>query len=75
MGNHQTQHQRKIKARRRKSVVSIGKMNRPTHLRAMILICPMTVILEVNDLKIKTLEKGSDQTMRNFNSKIADDSI
>ena len=39
--------------RRRKSVVSIGNMTCPTHLIAMILIRPMTVITNVNDTKIK----------------------
>ena len=50
-------------------------MTRQTHLQAMIMIRPMTVITDVNDTKIKTSVKGSDQTMRNFNGKIADDSV
>ena len=54
---HQTHHQRKIKARRRKSVVSIGKMTHPTHLRAMIMIRPMTVIIYVNNAKIRNIGK------------------
>ena len=40
-----------------KSVISIGKMTRPTHLQSMILICPMTVIIDVNDAKIRNIGK------------------
>ena len=50
-------------------------MTRLTHLRAMILIRPMTVIIDVNNKKIKTSEEVSDQIMRNFNGKIADASV
>ena len=32
---------------------SIRKMTRPTHLRAMIMIFMMTVIIDVNDAKIR----------------------
>ena len=41
------------KRTKKKNVVSIGKMTRPTHLRAMILIRPMTVIIDVNDANIR----------------------
>ena len=47
--------QKQIK--KKKSVVSIGKMTRPTHIQAMILIRPMTVITDVNDLKIRNIRK------------------
>ena len=40
-------------AQRRKSVVSIRKINHPTHLRAMILIRQMTVIIDINNTKIR----------------------
>ena len=40
-----------------KSVVSIGKMTCPTHIRAMILIRPMTVITDVNDAKMRNIGK------------------
>ena len=48
---------RKRCARRRKIVVSIGKMTRQTHLRAMILIRPITVIIDVSDAKIINIIK------------------
>ena len=35
----------------------------------------MTVIIDVNDAKIRNVKKGIDKTMRNFNGKIADDSV
>ena len=66
---------KKKKSKKKKSVVSIGKMTRPTHLQAMILIRPMTDIIDVNDANIRNTGKGSDQTMRNFNGKFYDDSI
>ena len=72
---HQTQDWRKWKARRRKSVVSIGKMTRQTHLRALTLILPMTVITDASDTTIRNIGKISDQTMRNFSGKIADDRV
>ena len=50
-------------------------MTRHTHPQVMTLILPMTVIIDVNDAKIRDIEKGSDQTMRNFNGKIDDDSV
>ena len=50
-------------------------MTHQTHLRAMILIPPMTVIIDVSDEKKETSVKGSDHTMRNFNGKIDDDSV
>ena len=53
-------------------------MTRQTHPRVMTLIHlihPRTVIIDVDDAKKETSEKGSDQIMRNFNGKIADDSI
>ena len=49
-------------------------MTRQTHPQVVTLIHPRTVIIEVDDAK-KKLERGSDQTMRNFNGKIADNSI
>ena len=49
---------RKKKRTKKKNVVSIGKMNRPTHLRAMILILLMTVIIDVNDANIRNIGKG-----------------
>ena len=54
---HWTQEQRKIKARRRKSVVSIGKMTRQTRLRATTLILPMTVITDASDGKRRNTGK------------------
>ena len=39
----------------RKSVVSIGKMTHPNHLQVMILIRPMTVIIDVNNAKIRNI--------------------
>ena len=50
-------------------------MTHQTHLRAMILIPPMTVIIDVSDEKKETSVKGSDHTMRNFNGKVSDDSV
>ena len=50
-------------------------MTRQNHPQVMTLIHPRTVIVDVNDEKKETSERGSDQTMRNFNGKIADDSI
>ena len=50
-------------------------MTRQTHLRGMTLICQMTVIIDVSDAKKEPPEIGSDQTMRNFNGKIADNSV
>ena len=50
-------------------------MTRQTHIRATTLIILMTVNTDASDTIIKTLEKVSDQTMRNFNGKIADDSV
>ena len=52
---HHTHEKEKRSARRRKSVVSIGKMTRPTHPRVMILIRPMTVIIDVKDAKITNI--------------------
>ena len=72
---HWTQEQGKRSTQRRKIVVSIGKMTHQTHLRAMILIPPMTVIIAVNDANIRNIRKISNQTMRNFNGKIADNSV
>ena len=45
------------KSKKKKSVVSIGKMTRQTHLRAMILIRPMKVIIDVSDAKIRNIGK------------------
>ena len=50
-------------------------MTRQTHLQATTLILLMTVITDASDEKNKTSEKGSDQTMRKFNGKIADDRV
>ena len=49
---------RRKKTRRRKSVVSIGKMTRQTHLRAMILIRPMTVIIDASNATIINIRKS-----------------
>ena len=54
---HWTQEQIKRKARRRRSIVSIGNMTRQTHLRAMTLILPMTVITDTSDLKRRNTGK------------------
>ena len=54
---HQTQEQGKRSARRRKSVVSIRNMTCQTHLRAMVMIRLMTVIIDVNDAKIRIIGK------------------
>ena len=56
--HHRTQEQGKRSARRRKSVVSIGKMTWQTHLRAIILILLMTVIIDVSDAKIRNIRKS-----------------
>ena len=48
---------RKIKARRRKIVVSIGKMTRQTHLRATTLIIPMIVIKDARNATIRNTVK------------------
>ena len=58
-----------------KTQIDDNQMTHPTHLRAMILIRPMTVIIDVNYTNIRNIGKGSDKTMRNFNGKIADDSV
>ena len=53
-------------------------MTRKTHPRVMTLIHLIhlrTVIIDAEDAKKETPERGSDQTMRNFNGKIADDRI
>ena len=47
----------KKKRTKKKNVVSIGKMTRLTHLRAMILIPPMKVIIDIRDTKKETSEK------------------
>ena len=54
---HQNQHLREIKAKRRKIVLSIGKMTRQTHPQVMTLIHPRTVIIGVNDAKISNTGK------------------
>ena len=55
---------------------STGKMTRHTHLRAMILILPNDIHYRHNGRKNKEASgKGSGQTMRNFNDKIADDIV
>ena len=54
---HWTQEQRKRKAQRRKSVVSIEKMTCQTHLWAMTLILPMTVITDASNAKIRSTGK------------------
>ena len=55
--HHQTRHQRKRNAIRRKSIVNTGKMTRQTHHRATILIRPMTVITEASDAKRRAIRK------------------
>ena len=52
-----TQERRKIKARRRKSVVSMGKMACQTHLRATTLILLMAFITDTEDAKRRNIEK------------------
>ena len=44
---------KKNKSTKKKSVVSIGKMTRQTHLRATTLIIPMSVITDAIDTKIR----------------------
>ena len=51
---------RKKKRMKKKSVVSIGKMTRQTHLGAMILIRPMTVIIDISDTTIRNIRKRYD---------------
>ena len=48
---------KKRKVKRRKIVVSIGKMNRQTHPQVMTLIHPRTFIIDVNDAKIRNIRK------------------
>ena len=50
-------------------------MTGQTNLRAMILIPPMTVIVDVSNAKKESFGKISDKNMSNINRKIADDSI
>ena len=66
---------KKKKSTKKKSVVSIRKMTRQTHIIATTLILPMTVITDSSDAKRRKSEKGSDQTMRNFNGKIVYDTV
>ena len=74
--NHcQTCHQRKRNTIKRKSVVKTEKMTRQTHLRATIQTQPMTVITDRSKIKRSAINKGSDQIMRTFNGKVADDSV
>ena len=73
--NFQTLHQRKRNATRRKSVGNIGKMTRQTHHQAAILIRPTTVIKYASDARGRATGKKSDQIMRTFNRKDADDSV
>ena len=53
----------------------MGNMTRQTHLRATTLILLMTVITDASDAKKDILEKESDQKVRNFNGKIAENSV
>ena len=48
---------------------------RPRLMTLMTLIHLRTVIIDVDDAKIRIPKKGPDQIMRNFNGNIADDSI
>ena len=64
----------KRNAIRRKSVENKINRTRKTHRRA-ILIRPTTVITDANKKEEKRSENGSDQIMRTFNGKVADDSI
>ena len=50
-------------------------MTRQTHLRVTILTRPMTVITDASDKKEEPLGKVSDQIMRTFKGKVADDSV
>ena len=49
---------KKKKIKRRKSVVSIGKMARQNHLRATTLIIPMTVIKDASNATIRNTRKS-----------------
>ena len=49
---------KKNKVKRRKSVVSIEKMTCQTRPRVMTLIHPRTVIIDVDDSKIKNIGKS-----------------
>ena len=48
---------KKKKTTKKKKVVSIGKMTRQTHLRAITLILPMTVIIDASDATIRNIGK------------------
>ena len=57
---HQTRHLKERKVKRRKSVISIGKMTPQTHPQVMTLIHlihPRTVIIDVEDAKIRNIGK------------------
>ena len=59
--HHWTQEQRRINARIRKSVVSIGKITCQTHLRATTLILLIKFITDASDAsdaKIRSIRKG-----------------
>ena len=70
-----TRHQRKINAIRIKDVVNTVKMTRQTHHRATIRIRLTTVITDASNVIGKAIKKVSDQTMRMFNGKVADNSV
>ena len=48
---------------------------RPQVMTLMTMIHMRAVIIDVDDTRIRNIEKGPDQTMRNFNGRIADGSI
>ena len=50
-------------------------MTRPTHFRAMIMIRPMTVIIDIDDAKIRNIEKRIRSDYAQLNGKIADNSV
>ena len=59
---------------RRKSVGNTINRTLQAHRRA-ILIRLITVITDASNIKIRVVEKKSDQIMRTFNGKVAEDSI
>ena len=51
------------------------RQTRPQVMTLMTLIRLRTVIIDVDDARIRNTGKGPDQIMRNFDGKIDDDSI
>ena len=73
--DHQTCHQIKINAIRRKSVVNTKKMTRQTNFRATILIRPTTVNADTSGVREKAFGYKTDQIVRTFNGKVADNRV